>query len=124
MPRSTTAIKPKTPEQLKAEVRPGQVRLEKDTKMIALDTGYYDVIREPGDVFWVKAGTIYTPGESWLEPAEEDTATTEELEVIEKMSVPELKVALAKAGVDFTGVSKKAELVALLAKANGEADLA
>ena len=124
MPLSNQKPKPKTPAELKAEVREGQVRLEKDTKVIAIETGYSDVIREPGDVFYVKKGTIYTPGVTWFEPVNESTPTKEETDSLEDMSVAELKVALAQAGVAFAGITKKADLIDLLAKHQAESDLA
>lgn len=124
MPRSHTKPKVKTAAELKAEVREGQVRVEKDTKVVALETGYCDVIREPGDVFYIKKGTIYTPGVSWFEPVDESTPTAEETNELSSMTVSELKIELAQAGVDFAGVTKKDDLVALLAKHRAEGDLA
>lgn len=124
MPLSNQKPKAKTAEQLAAEVRPGQIRLEKDTKVIALEEGYSDQIRAGGDVFYVKKGTIYTPGVTWFEPVHEKTATTEETESLEDMSVAELKIELAQAGVDFQGVTKKADLIALLAEHRAGEDLA
>lgn len=124
MPLSNSKPKVKTPEQLAAEVRPGQVRLEKDTKVIALEDGYSDQLRMAGDVFYVKKGTIYTPGVTWFEPVNEKTATTEETASLEDMSVAELKIELAQAGVEFHGVTKKADLIALLAEHRAGQDLA
>lgn len=124
MPLSNTKPRAKTAEEIKAEVRPGQVRLDKDTKVVALEQGYSDQIREAGDVFYVKKGTIYTPGYSWFEPVDEKTATKEETQALEDMSVAELKVELARLGVDFAGVTKKVDLIDLLVKAQGEQDLA
>lgn len=124
MPLSNQRPKPKTAKELAAEVREGQVRLEKDTKVIAIETGYSDVIREPGDVFYVKKGTIYTPGITWFEPVNESTPTKEETDSLEDMSVAELKVELSRAGIDFTGVTKKVDLIDLLAKHRAAEDLA
>lgn len=124
MPLSNVKAKTKTPKELEAEVRPGQIRLERDTKVVALEQGYHEIIREPGEVFWVKKGTIYTPGITWFEPVSDKTATKEETEALEDMSVPELKVALAKAGVDFAGTTKKGDLIALLVKSRADEDLA
>lgn len=124
MPLSNAKVKPKTAKELEAEVRPGQVRLLKDTKVIALEEGYSDSIREPGDVFWVKKGTIYQPGYSWFEPVSDKTATKEETEAFEDMSVAELKIALNEAGIDFKGVTRKEDLIGLLAAHRAEGDLA
>lgn len=118
------AAKPKTKTELEAELRDGDVRLDKDTKVVALETGYSDTIREPGDVFYVKKGTIYRPGYTWFEPVTENTPTKEETESLEDMSVAELKVALAQAGVGFAGITKKADLIDLLAKHQAEQELA
>lgn len=124
MPLSNVKAKAKTAKELDAEVREGQVRFDRDTKVVALEQGYSDVIRDPGDVFYVKKGTIYTPGVTWFEPVSDKTATKEETEALEDMSVPELKVALSKAGVGFAGVTKKVDLIGLLAKAQAEESLA
>lgn len=126
MPLSNTKPKAKTAKELEAEVRTelGDVRLTKDTKVVAIETGYCDVIREPGDVFYVKKGTIYRPGYTWFEPVAENTPTREETDTLEDMSVAELKVELARVGVDFAGITKKADLIDLLAKHRAAEDLA
>lgn len=120
MPRSLSTAAPKTKEELAKEVRPGDVRLEKDTKVIALDLGYSDCLREPGDVFYVKKGTIYRPGYTWFEPVDSATATKETAAKYEGMEMPALKIALAKAGVKFKASATKDDLVALLIKTNGD----
>lgn len=124
MPLSNAKAKPKTKEELAAEVRPGEIRLDKDTKVIALEQGYSDSIREAGDVFYVKKGTIYKPGYTWFEPVSEGTATKEETDALEDMSVPELKIALNEAGIDFKGITKKDDLIGLLAAHRAEDNLA
>lgn len=122
MPRSLSTTAPKTKEELLKEVRPGDVRLEKDTKVIALDLGYSDCLREPGDVFWVKKGTIYRPGYTWFEPVDKDTATKEDAAKYADMEIPALKIALAKAGVKFKASATKDDLIALLIKENSDED--
>lgn len=120
---STINKKPKTKEELEKEVPAGGVRFDKDTKVVALELGYSDVLREPGDVFYVKKGTIMGPN-CWFQPVDDKTATTEDADNYEKMTIPEIKVALAKKGVDFAGINKKTDLVDLLAKADAEDELA
>lgn len=118
-------IIPKTKEQLAAEVPSGGVRFERSTKVIALRTGYSDSIREEGDIFYVKAGTIAGPN-CWFIPVSDGTATTVETDALEDMTVAQLKIALAEKGIDFAGISKKNDLIALLTQDdadNGE-DLA
>jgi len=109
----------KTKEQLDAEVPEGGKRLEKDTNVMALKEGYYDTIRERGDVFVARAGTIMEPG-CWFKEVAKTVATTEESDAIGEMTIPDIKVALSEKGIDFTGVTKKADLAAMLAKANAE----
>lgn len=124
MPLSTAINKkPKTKEELEKEVPPGGVRFDKDTKVVALELGYSDVLREPGDVFYVKKGTIIGPN-CWFQPVDEKTATTEDEATYDSMTVAEIKVALAKKGVDFAGINKKTDLIDLLSKADAEDDLA
>lgn len=106
----------KTKAQLDAEVPEGGKRLAKLTKVVALEQGYYGVIREPGDVFHVLEGTIMEPN-CWFEEVSDDTATNEEQEEIDNMSVGEIKIELARLKVDFKGVAKKDDLGALLLKA-------
>lgn len=124
MPLTNQKIRIKTAAELKAEVGENEVRLEKDTKVIALEQGYCDTIREPGDIFYVKKGTIYEPGVTWFELVSESTATTEETDEIEGMTVPEIKIELSRLGVDFAGVTKKVDLVDMLVRARNETDLA
>ena len=113
----------KTEAELKDEVPVGGTRFDKATKVIAHELGYADFLRQPGDVFYVPAGTIVGPN-NWFQPVDGKTATTEETDELEALTVPELKVKLSEAGVDFAGVNKKADLVALLASAQGGDDLA
>lgn len=124
MTLSSPKPKIKTKAEYDAEVREGQVRLEKDTKVIALQEGYSDCIREPGDVFYVKKGTIYTPGSSWFEVVDDKTATKEETAAYDDMTIPQLKIELGRAGVDFAGITKKPDLVDLLVKSRAASDLA
>lgn len=109
----------KTKEQLDAEVPAGGKRFERDTKVVALRDGYSDVIREQGDVFYVKAGTIAGPN-CWFKEVADNTATTEEENSVEDMTVPQLKVALVELGVDFSGITKKPDLIALLLKTQAD----
>lgn len=101
----------------------GIFHCEKDTKVIALRAGYSDVLREPGDIFYVKKGTNIGPN-SWISPVAEDSVTTEESENYDKMTISEIKIALAKKGVDFAGITKKTDLIELLSKADAEDELA
>lgn len=93
--------------------------LNRTTKVMATRLGYYGQLREPGDVFYVHEGTSMEPG-CWFEVVSEQTATTEEAEGVEQMSVPEIKVELAKRGIDFGSATKKTDLAALLIKARNE----
>lgn len=104
--------KAKTAEELKAELKPGDVRFDKPTKVIALATGYSDVIREEGDVFYVPAGTIMGR-DCWFRPVGDKTVTTADADEAENMTVAQLKTALAEKGVNFDGITKKADLVQL-----------
>lgn len=115
---------PKTKEQLDAEVPKGHTRLDKDTKVIATETGYDGIIREPGDVFYVKKGTIVPDVGNWFRTVADNTATKEETDSLDDMTVAELKAALADKGVDFAGITKKADLIDLHVKADAEGDLA
>lgn len=115
--------KAKSKAELDAEVPAGGVRFEKDTRVIALKTGYHGVIREAGDVFIIEKGHIMGPN-CWFEPVGGNTATREEEDAVEDMTVPELKVALAKRGVDFAGINKKPDLIALYLKSQPEESLA
>lgn len=124
MPLSTTLKKIKTKAEIDAEVPADGIRLDKDTKVVALELGYSEILREAGDVFFVKKGTIYRPGITWFEPVADNTVTTEEADAYDDMTVSELKIALAKEGVDFAGVNKKADLVELLVNSRAESDLA
>lgn len=113
---------PKTKEQIEAEVTPGSTRLTRDTKVMALRTGYADSIREPGEIFYVKAGTIMEP-ECWFTPVADNTATTVETDAYEEMTVADLKIALSKRGIDFTGITRKNDLIDLLSRADYEGDV-
>lgn len=106
-------------EKIKIELRPGHTMLEKDTKVMATKTGYSDSIREIGDVFYVKKGTIMGP-ECWFEPVDAGVATTEQSADYEDLSAADLKVRLNKLKIDITGITKKSDLVALLIKAEAE----
>ncbi len=124
MPLSTATLqKSKTKEELEKEVPAGGVRFDKDTKVVALELGYSDVLRQAGEVFYVKKGTIMGPN-CWFQPVDEKTTTTDDETAYENMTVAELKVALAKKGVDFAGITRKQDLIDLLAKAEQEDDLA
>lgn len=105
----------KTKAQLEAEVPEGAKRLSRRTKVVATAQGYYDTIREPGDVFYMNEGTILRSG-SWAEEVSEDTTTGEEQDSIDGMSIGEIKIELARLKIDFKGVTKKDELGELLIK--------
>lgn len=124
MPLTIIKTAPKTEQELEAELRPGDVRVKKDTKVIALELGYSDCLREPGEVFIIKKGTIYRPGYTWFKPVDEDVATTEEEATYEDMTVPELKKLCAERDINFAGINKKPDLIALLTKADSEDSLA
>lgn len=96
--------------------------LDKETKVVALRLGYSDFIREPGEIFYVPKGTVMRKN-CWFTPVEDNTATTDELRALEAMTIPDLKIALAREGVDFAGVNKKSDLIALLADAQAQKDL-
>lgn len=124
MPLSTATLKkPKTKEELDKEVPPGGVRFDKDTKVVALELGYSDVLRQPGEVFYVKKGTIMGP-DCWFQPVDEKTATTADEDAYDRMTVPELKIALAKKSIDFAGITRKQDLINLLLESEQEDDLA
>lgn len=112
----------KTKAQLEAEVPEGGKRLAKNTKVVALEQGYYGTIREAGDVFYVLEGTIMEPG-CWFEEVSEGTTTNDEQEEIDEMNIGDIKIELTRLGVDFKGVTKKDDLGALLIKARS-ADMA
>lgn len=107
---------------LDVKIPEGHTILKNTTKVIALSTGYAGVIREAGDIFTVPAGTLMEPG-CWFKPVQENNITTAEFDVFDEMTVAELRVALAEKNIDFQGVTKKGDLINLLAKANAEADL-
>lgn len=104
-----------------AKLPEGAILLEKDTKVIATAKGYYGTIREAGDVFYAKKGTVIK-ADSWLEPVDQKTPTGDETKSLEDMTVAELKIALKDAGVDFAGITKKDDLIDLLARARAEDD--
>lgn len=103
----------------KLTLRAGEIQLDKDTKVIATRTGYSDFIREIGDIFYVKKGTIVGLN-CWFEPVDVGTVTTEEAIELESLSSAELKIRLNRLKVDTTGISKKSDLIALLARVQAE----
>lgn len=114
----------KTKEELDAEVPKGHTRLTKQTKVVALKQGYHHTIREEGDVFHVPEGTIMEPN-CWFDPVSEGTATNEDIDSVDDLTPAQMKVELAKGGVDFAGITKKSDLAALVIKLrNDGADLA
>lgn len=111
----------KTKAQLEAEVPEGGKRLTKNTKVVALEQGYYGVIREPGDVFYVLEGTIMEPN-CWFEEVSDGTATSDEQDEIDAMKIGDIKIELTRLGVDFKGLTSKGDLGAALIKARAAAD--
>ena len=110
----------KTKAQLEAEVPEDGKRFLTQTKVVALEQGYYGTIREAGDVFYVNAGTIAGPN-CWFEEVSEGTTTNDEQDEIDDMSAADIKIELSRLGVDFKGVTKKGDLGALLIKSRKDA---
>ncbi len=114
----------KTKEQIAAEVPSGGQRLTRQTKVVATKIGYYDGIREIGDVFYVREGTIME-SDCWFEIVDAITATNEDSDKVNEMDAKEIKVELARRKINFANNAPKADLVALLVKARSEdSDLA